>query len=46
MHQVRRQVVEERLAFDLKLAHVHWSNYQPIYLAQRTKRKRGVRTTR
>lgn len=41
LHEARRKAVEEQLTFNLDLGHVHWSNYEQAYLAQRNKKKRG-----
>lgn len=41
--EVRRDVVERHVRYDLELSHVHWSNYEPLYLKHRTNKKRGAR---
>ncbi|MCY1530673.1 Phage integrase family protein [compost metagenome] len=41
--EVRRDVVERYVRYDVNLAQVHWSNYEQLYLKHRTNRKRGAR---
>lgn len=41
--EVRRDVVERHVRYELDLGHVHWSNYEPLYLKHRINKKRGTR---
>ncbi|MNP87540.1 hypothetical protein D3C76_1885010 [compost metagenome] len=41
--EVRRDVVERYVHYDINLDQVHWSNYEPLYLKHRINKKRGAR---